>query len=117
MRKNNVGQRQAGITKDELLTLLERSGRPGFTKRRLTQLISERLLPSPKRTSQAGTNKPVYVWEPEVIERATILYDLLQQKIARHQLFLALWLAGYDDVPFSLSCSSGLNLLMSCSTI
>ena len=99
MRKNNIG-RQAGITKGELLTHLERSGRPGFTKRRLTQLVSEKLLPSPRRTAQAGTNRPVYVWEPEIIKRATTLYDLLEQKIAHHQLFLALWLVGYDDVPF-----------------
>ncbi len=40
MRKNNVDQ-QAGITQDELLTILEQSGRPNFTKRRLTQLTSE----------------------------------------------------------------------------
>ena len=98
MRKNNVYQ-QAEITQDELLTILKQSERPNFTKRRLTQLTSEGLLPQPRRTSHAGSNAPVYVWKLEVIEQATILYDLIEQRIARHQLFLALWLIGYD-VPF-----------------
>jgi hypothetical protein len=99
MRKNNIGQ-QAGITQDDLLTILEQSGRPNFTKRRLTQLTSEGFLPPLRRTSQAGSNKPVYVWEPEVIEQATDLYDLIEQGSSRHRLFLALWLGGYD-VPFA----------------
>ncbi|HCI82233.1 MAG TPA: hypothetical protein DHW02_21375 [Ktedonobacter sp.] len=98
MRKNNVSQ-QAGITQDELLTILKQSGRPNFTKRRLTHLTSEGFLPQPRRTSHAGSNAPVYVWKPEVIEQATILYDLIEQRMVRHQLFLALWLIGYD-VPF-----------------
>ncbi len=98
MQKNKAAQ-QAGITQDELLALLERSERPGFTKNRLTKLTSEGLLPSLKHTSQAGSNKPVYVWEPEVLERATLLYDLIEQKIPHRQLSLALWLLGYN-VPF-----------------
>jgi hypothetical protein len=98
MRKNNVYQ-QARMTQDELLTILEQSERPNFTKRRLTQLTSEGLLPQPRRTSQAGSNAPVYVWKLEVIEQATLLYDLIERRIAHHQLFLALWLIGYD-VPF-----------------
>lgn len=44
MQKIKVDQ-QAGITKDELLMLLECSGRPNFTKRRLTQFTSRGLLP------------------------------------------------------------------------
>ncbi len=98
MRKNNVDQ-QAGITQDELLTILEQSGRPNFTKRKLTQLTSEGLLPQLRRTSQAGSNSPVYVWGQEVIEQATYLYDLMERGNDRHRLFLALWLGGYD-VPF-----------------
>ena len=98
MRKKK-DNRQAGITQDELLTILEQSGRPNFTKRRLTHLTSEGLLPPLRRTSQAGSNKPVYVWEREVIEQATYLYDLIERGNARHRLFLALWLGGYD-VPF-----------------
>ncbi len=98
MRKNNVDS-QAGIMQDELLTILEQSGRPNFTKRRLTQLTSEGLLPQLRRTSRAGSNRPVYVWEQEVIEQAKYLYDLIEQGNARHQLFLALWLGGYD-MPF-----------------
>jgi hypothetical protein len=99
MRKNNVDQ-QAGITQDDLLTILEQSGRPNFTKRRLTQLTSEGLLPPLRRTAQAGSNKPVYVWEREVIEQAKYLYDLIERGNARHRLFLALWLGGYN-VPFA----------------
>lgn len=98
MRKKK-DNRQAGITQDELLTILEQSGRPHFTKRRLTHLTSEGLLPPLRRTSQAGSNKPVYVWEQEVIEQATYLYDLIERGNARRRLFLALWLGGYD-VPF-----------------
>lgn len=98
MRKNNVDQ-QAGITQDELLTILEQSGRPNFTKRRLTQLTSKGLLPQLRHTAHAGSNKPVYVWEREVIEQAMDLYDLIEQGIAHHRLFLAFWLVGYN-VPF-----------------
>jgi hypothetical protein len=98
MRKKYVDQ-QAGITQDDLLTILEQSGRPNFTKRRLTQLTSEGILPSLRRTSQAGSNKPVYVWEREVIEQAKYLYDLIEQGHERRQLRIALWLGGYD-VPF-----------------
>lgn len=99
MRRKNKSARQAGITQDQLLSLLEKSERPGFKKHRLSKLTRERLLPRPKRTSQAGSNKPVYLWEPAIIDRATLLYDLIEQKIPRRQLFLALWLFGYD-VPF-----------------
>src|SRR5258706_13608876 len=98
MRKNNVDQ-QAGITQDDLLTILEQSGRPNFTKRQLTQLTSEGLLPPLRRTSHADSNKPVYVWEREIIEQAKYLYDLMEQGNARHQRFLARWLGGYN-VPF-----------------
>src|SRR5438105_2282769 len=99
MRKNRVDQ-QAGITQDELLAILEQSARPNFTKRRLTQLTSEGLLPQLRRTTRTGSNRPAYVWEQEVIEQATYLYDLLERGEARHQIFLALWLGGYD-VPFA----------------
>lgn len=99
MRRKNNSARQTGITQNDLLALLEQSGRLHFSKRRLTQLTSEGLLPQLKRTSQAGSNKPVNIWEPEVLERATLLYDLIEQKIPHRQLFLALWLVGYD-VPF-----------------
>ncbi len=94
MRKNNVVQ-QSGITQADLLTILEQSGRPNFTKRRLTQLTSKGLLPPLRRATRAGSNKPVYVWEREVIEQAMDLYDLIEQGIARRQLLLALWLGGY----------------------
>lgn len=93
MRKNKVDQ-QAGITQDEMLTIC-----PNLTKRRLTHLTSEELLPKLKRISHVGSNRPVYVWEQEVIEQAKYLNDLIGQGIAHQGLFLALWLRGYE-VPF-----------------
>jgi hypothetical protein len=95
MQKKNVDY-QAGITQDELLAILEQAARPHFTKRRLTQLTSERLIPPLRRISRAGSNSPVYVWEQVVIEQAKYLYDLVEQGYARHQRFLALWLGEYD---------------------
>jgi hypothetical protein len=62
-------------------------------------LTGEGLLPQLRRTSRAGSNRPVYVWGQEVIEQAKYLYDLIERGEARHRIFLALWLAGYD-VPF-----------------
>lgn len=99
MRKNRANQ-QTGITQEDLLAILEQSGRPNFTKRRLTQLTGEGLLPQLRRTSQVGSNRPVYVWEQEVVAQATYLYDLIEQGEARPRLLLALWLGGYD-VPFA----------------
>lgn len=98
MPKKNVDP-QAGITKTRLLAILEQSGRPNFTKRRLTQLISEKMLSSPRRTSQPGSKSPVYVWGPEIIEHAMFLYDVIERGNGRHRRFLALWLGGYE-VPF-----------------
>ena len=51
MPKRNVDQ-QAEITQGELLLHLERSGRVGFTKRRLTQFTSRGLLPSLRHTTR-----------------------------------------------------------------
>ncbi len=97
----NKGDQQAGITQDELLMLLERSGRPNFTKRRLTQFTSKGLLPPLMRTTRIGSNWPVYVWEQGVIEQAMDLYDVIERGYEQyHQLLLALWLRGYD-VPFA----------------
>ena len=95
------GDQQVGITKDKLLMLLERSGRPNFTKRRLTQFTSKGLLPSLKHTTHIGSNRPVYVWEQGVIKQAIDLYDVIERGYGQyHQLFLALWLRGYE-VPFA----------------
>lgn len=100
MQKIKVDQ-QAGITKDELLMLLECSGRPNFTKRRLTQFTSRGLLPPLRRTTRIGSNSPVYVWEQEVIKQAMDLYDVIERGYSQyHHTLLALWLRGYD-VPFA----------------
>lgn len=82
-----------------MLTLLKDSDRPNFTKRRLTELTSKGLLPKLMHTTHAGSNTPINIWKPEVIDQVMYLYDLIEQKVARHRLFLALWLGGYE-VPF-----------------
>jgi hypothetical protein len=63
-------KKKGDITQDELLAVLEQSGRPNFTKRRLPQLAGEDLLSQLRRTSRAGSNRPVYVWGQEVIEQS-----------------------------------------------
>ena len=98
MQKKN-GDQQEGITQEKLLALLEQSGRPNFTKRKLTQLTSEGLLPKLKRTSLPSSKRPVYMWEQKVVEQAIFLYDLIERGIPRRRLLLALWLHGYN-VPF-----------------
>ncbi len=97
----NKGDQPAGITQDELLMLLAHSGRPDFTKRRLTQFTSKELLPPLRRIPRIGSNWPVYVWEQGVIEQAMDLYDVIELGNGQyHRLLLALWLRGYD-VPFA----------------
>ncbi|GHO64381.1 hypothetical protein KSC_032730 [Ktedonobacter sp. SOSP1-52] len=98
MPKENVDP-QTEITEERLLSILEQSGRPNFTKRRITQLISEKMLPSPRRISHPGSKSPVYVWGPESIEHAMFLYDVIERGNGRHRRFLALWLGSYE-VPF-----------------
>jgi hypothetical protein len=99
MQKKRVDE-QAGITQDELLAILKQSARPNFTKRQLTQLTREGLLPQLRHTTRAGSNRPVYVWEQEVVEQAMCLYDLIEDSIPRSRLSLALWLFGFE-VPFA----------------
>jgi len=101
MLRNN-DQRDAGITQDEVLDALKRSGRPNFNKRLLTHFSSRTigLLPELRRTSCPGSNKPVYVWNEDVIEQIVELYDLVERGCRDyHNRLLYLWLRGYE-VPF-----------------
>jgi hypothetical protein len=98
----NDDQRGAGITQDEVLDALKRSGRPNFNKRLLTHFSNRAvgLLPALRRTSRPGSNKPVYVWNEDVIEQIVELYDLTERGCRDyHTRLLYLWLRGYQ-VPF-----------------
>ena len=101
MPRNN-DQRGAGITQDEVLDALKRSGRPNFNKRLLTHFSNRAigLLPELRRTSRPGSNKPVYVWNEDVIEQIVELYDLAKRGCRDYRTrLLYLWLRGYQ-VPF-----------------
>lgn len=98
----NNGQRDAGITKDEVLAVLITLGRPNFNKRLLTYFSSKKigLLPELRRISHPGSNKPVYVWNKNVMEQIVDLYDLVEGGCRNyHSRLLYLWLRGYA-VPF-----------------
>jgi hypothetical protein len=100
--QRNKDQRDAGKTRDEVLDALIASGRPNFNKRLLTYFSSKKigLLPELRRTSRPGSNKPVYVWNENVIEQTIELYDLVERGCRNyHNRLLYLWLCGYV-VPF-----------------
>jgi len=99
---SNNDQRDAGVTQDEVLDVLRRARRPNFNKRLLTHFSSRTvgLLPALRRTSRPGSNKPVYVWNEDVLEQIIELYDLVERgQRAYHNRLLYLWLHGYE-VPF-----------------
>ncbi len=90
-------------TQQNVLRILERSGRHRLTERQLTKLRSEKLLPKLKPGVKEGTNIPVNVWtQPNIVKHAAILHDLLAEWSHRHELlYLPLWILGFD-VPFEL---------------
>lgn len=88
-------------TPTNVLRILKRSGRSRLSRRQLTELCQEGLLPHPERLVKKGTNHPEYVWtEPCIVKQVAVIHDLLETWSSRHELlFLPLWLLGYD-VPF-----------------
>ena len=78
-----------GITKGELLKIVP------FTRRQLTELCGEGLLPSLQRSSRPGSKKPVYEWDASIVEQAKVLYHLLQWNHSHQWAALPLWLRGY----------------------
>lgn len=88
MQANSVDQGK-GITKDELLKVVP------FTRRQVTQLCSEGLLPPLQRGSRPGSKKPVYEWDASILEQAKVLYHLLQWNHSHQWAALLLWLRGY----------------------
>lgn len=88
MQANSLDQGR-GITKDELLKIVP------FTRRQLTELCGEGLLPPLQRGSRPGSNKPVYIWDASIVEQAKVLYHLLQWNRSHQRAALPLWLRGY----------------------
>ena len=58
-----------------MLTMLQESGRKGWTLHQMTALREERILPPLRRQTQQGTNKPLYVWNEKDIDQIVEVYD------------------------------------------
>ncbi len=92
------------FTQEKMLTLLEKSGREGWTLRQMAALREEGLLPPLRRQTQPGTNKPLYVWDEEDIDQIVDVYDWWRYCNGdRATLTLALWLRRYK-IPLDLLC-------------
>jgi hypothetical protein len=90
-----------GFTQKEVLAALEESGRNNWNLRQMTKLTSEGLLPKLTRTTQPGTNKPLYVWDETDLDQIVTVYDLLEYYGGSHEtVSLVIWLEGYG---FSLN--------------
>jgi hypothetical protein len=90
------------FTQKEMLALLKKSQRVGWTKRLMGALRKEGFLPPLRRQTQKGTNKPLYVWDEEDIDQIVDVYDWWSYCGGdRATLALALWLQGYE-IPLDL---------------
>lgn len=88
------------FTQQEVLAMLEESGRSNWNIRQMTRLRSEGFLPklTPKR--KPGTNKPLNVWDETDIEQIVDVYDWWDYCDGdRATLALILWLEGYEVSP------------------
>jgi len=95
-RRQKSRRRIMGFIQKEVLSALEESGRDNWTSRQMTKLTSEGLLPKLIRTTQPGTNKPLYVWEETDLDQIVTIYDLLEYYGGSHEaVSLVLWLEGY----------------------
>lgn len=83
-------------TPDELVNELNDLGYP-VTKRRLTDWTQKGLLPSPRPRGQGRGRGKVYRWqEPDILHRAIDVFELLEWHRRAQDLFLPLWVLGYD---------------------
>lgn len=83
-------------TPDELICELNDLGYP-VTKRRLTDWAQKGLLPSPRPRGRGQGRGKVYRWiEPDVLHRAIDVFELLDWHRRAQDLFLPLWVLGYD---------------------
>lgn len=80
----------------ELTMQLDVLGYP-ITKRRLTDWVHKGLLPSPRARGRGQGRGKVYRWvEPDILHRAIDVAELLQWHRRAVDLFLPLWVLGYD---------------------
>ncbi len=83
-------------TPDTLLTAMDRLGCP-VTKRRLLDWTQKGLLPHPRPRGRGQGRGKVYQWvEPDILHRAVDVYELLAWHRRAADLFLPLWVLGYD---------------------
>lgn len=84
-------------TPENVLRILQRSGRHGLSLRQLRFFRQEGLLPPLTMGTKAGTNKREYFWaERDIVQQVAVLHDLLEEHSSRHEELLALlWLMGY----------------------
>lgn len=86
-------------TPTELTMQLNELGYP-ITKRRLTDWVHKGLLPSPRARGRGQARGKVYRWEePDILHRAIDVAELLKWHRRAADLFLPLWVLGYD-APF-----------------
>jgi hypothetical protein len=83
------------MTPDELLRALGKSGRP-VSSRLLTDWRSKGLLPPLKQRGQGRGPGALYGWrEPDILDRAATVYDLLALKSRVRPALMAIWFIGY----------------------
>lgn len=83
-------------TPDELVSELNELGYP-VTKRRLTDWGQKGLLPPPHPRGRGQGRGKVYRWiEPDILHRAIDVFELLEWHRRAPDLFLPLWVLGYD---------------------
>ncbi len=85
------------FTQQQVLAILEKSGRNSWNLRQMTALRKEGFLPPLVRKTQLGTKKPLYVWNETDIDQIVEVYDWWDYCNGdRVTLTLILWLQGYD---------------------
>lgn len=83
-------------TPDELIRELHDLGYP-VTKRRLTDWSQKGLLPSPRPRGRGQGRGKEYRWEePDMLHRAIDVFELLEWHRRAQDLFLPLWVLGYN---------------------
>jgi hypothetical protein len=83
-------------TPDTLSAAMDQLGCP-VTKRRLIDWVQKGLLPHPRPRGRGQGRGKVYQWtEPDILHRAIDVYELLAWHRRAADLFLPLWVLGYD---------------------
>lgn len=83
-------------TPSELTAEMARLGYP-VTRRRLTDWVQKGLLPAPRPRGLGQGRGKVYRWvEPDILHRALDVAELIRWHRRTSDLFLPLWVLGYD---------------------